>query len=94
MVGPSPNQFQELNMNDNPVFEDLLTFITLLCDKDIVDGNFIGEVAKRSVQKNENTARLLRYNNHIRYMRNYIAVFQSFHCPKCDTFFNRFFNLE
>ena len=38
--------------------------------------------------------RLLRYNNHICYVNNINAVFQSFRCPNCDTFFNRTFNLE
>ena len=38
--------------------------------------------------------RLLRYNNHICYVNNINAVFQSFRCPNCDNFFNRRFNLE
>ena len=38
--------------------------------------------------------RLLRYNNHICYMNNLNAVFQSFRCPNCYTFFNRTFSLE
>ena len=38
--------------------------------------------------------RLLRYNNHICYVNNVNAVFQSFRCPNCDTFFNKTFNLE
>ena len=37
---------------------------------------------------------LLRYINHICYVNNINAVFQSFRCPICDTFFNRSFNLE
>ena len=52
-------------MNDIPIVEDLLTLNILLCDIDIVDGNIVGELARRSVQKYENTVRLLRYNNHI-----------------------------
>ena len=43
----------------------LLTLNILLFDKDIVDGNILGENSRRSVQKHENTVRLLRYNNHI-----------------------------
>ena len=66
----------------------------MLYDIDIVNGNIIGELARRSVQKYENTLRLLRYNNHICYVNNINAVFQSFCCPNCDTFFNRTFNLE
>ena len=81
-------------MNDIPIVEDLLTLNIPLYDIDIVDGNIIGELARRSVLKYENTVRLLRYNNHISYVNNINAVFQSFRCPICDNFFSRTFNLE
>ena len=38
--------------------------------------------------------RLLRYNNHICYINNINAVFQTFRCPNCDNFFKRTFSLE
>ena len=91
MDGLSPNQFQGGHMNDIPTVEDLLTLNILLYDIDIVDGNLVGELARPSVQKYENTVRLLRYNKHIRYVNNINAVFQSFCCPNCDTFFIRTF---
>ena len=94
MDGLSPNQFQGVHMNDIPTVEDLLTLNVLLCDLDIVDGNIIGELIRRSVQEYKNTVRLLRYNNHICYVNNFNAVFQFFRCPNCDTFFNRTINLE
>ena len=81
-------------MNDILFVEDLLTLNIVLYGIDIVDGNVIGELAKRSVQKDENTVRLLRYNNHICYVNNINAVFQSFRRPNCDNSFNRTFNLE
>ena len=95
--GMSPNQFHGVHMNDTPNVEDLLTLNILLYDIDIgdvVDGIIVGELARRSVQKYENTVRLLRYNNHKCYVNNINAVFQSFRCPNCDTFFSRTFNLE
>ena len=94
MDGLSPNQFHQVHMNDIPTVEDQLTLNILLYDIDIVDGNIIGELARRSVQKYDNTARLLRYNNRICYVSNINAVFQSFRWPKCDTFFSKAFNLE
>ena len=94
MDGLSANHFKGVHINDNPFVEDLLTVNILLYDINIVDGNIIGELARRSVQKYDNTVRLLRYNNHMFYLSNIIAVFQSFRCPNCDTFFNRTFNLE
>ena len=63
--GLSADQFQTVLMNDIPFVEDLLTLNILLYDMDIEDGNIIGELARRSVQKYENTVRLLRYKNHI-----------------------------
>ena len=94
MDGLSPNQFKWVHMNDIPIVEDLLTLKILLYDIDIVDGNIISELATQSVQKYENTVRLLRYNNQICYVSNINAVFESFRCPKCNTFFSRTFNLE
>ena len=90
----SPNQFQEVPMNDIPAVEDLLTLNILLYDTHIVDENLVGELSRRSVQKYENTVRLPSYNNHICYVNNNKAVFQSLRCPSFDTFFNRTFNLE
>ena len=94
MDGLSAHQFQGVHMNDIPIVEDLLTLNILLYDIDIVDGNIVGELARRSLQKYENTVRLLRYNNHICYVNNINAVLQSSRCPICDTFFNRTSNLE
>ena len=94
MDGLSADQFQDVHMNDIPIVEDLLTLNILLYDINIVDGNTIGELTRRSVQKYENTVRLLRYNNHICYVNHINAVCQTFRCPNCDTFFNRTFNLE
>ena len=51
MDGLSPNQFKGVDMNDIPIVEDLLTLNILLYDKDIVDGNIIGELARQSVEK-------------------------------------------
>ena len=93
MDGLSADQFQGVHMNDIPFVEDLLTLNILLYDVDIVDGNIVGELARRSVQKYENTVRLLRYNNHICYVNNTNAVFEYFRCPNCDIRFNRKFNL-
>ena len=94
MGGLSADQFQGVHMNDIPIVEDLLTLNILLYDIYIVDDNNIRELARRSVQKHENNVRLLRYNNHIQYVNNINATFQSFRCRNFDTFFKRTFNLE
>ena len=68
-------------MNDFPIVEDLLTLNILLYDIDIVDGNIMGELARRSVQKYDNTVRLLRYNNHICYVSNIMQSSNLFVAP-------------
>ena len=55
-------------MNKIPTFEDLLILKILQYDRDIVDGNIIGYLARRKVQKYDNIVRLLRHNNHICYV--------------------------
>ena len=81
-------------MNDSPVAEDLLFFTFLLYEIDFVHGSIIGELARRNLQKYENTVRLLRFNNRICYVSNIKAVSKSFRCCKCDTFLIGTFNLE
>ena len=94
MDGLSADQFRGVHINDIPNVEDLLTLNILLYDIVIVDGNIIGELVRRSLQKYNTTVRLLRYNNHICNVSNINAVFQDFRCPNSDTFFNRSSNLE
>ena len=94
MDGLSSDQFQGVHLNYIPTVEDLLTLNILLYDIDIVEGNIIGELARRILQKYESTVQLLGYNNHICYVNIINRVWQCFRCPNCDTFFNRTFNFE
>ena len=57
--GLSANQFQGGYMTAIPTVEHLPTLNVLLYDTDIVAGKIAGEPARRSVQKYENTVRLL-----------------------------------
>ena len=94
MVELSPNQFQGVQMKDIPTVEELLILNILLYDKNFVKENTVRELSRRSVQNYETTVRLLRYNNHIFYVNNINAIFQSFRCPDCDTLLKRTFNLQ
>ena len=82
----SAESVPEVHLNVNPVTEDQLTLNLLLYDTDIVYGIIIGELAERSVQKYENTVKLVRYNKHSCYMSKNYADFQSFRCPDCEIF--------
>ena len=72
--GCDPKQFRGVSMDNLPVVED---------------GDFVGELARRSIGKYENTVKLLRYNNHIIYVNNIDNFFKCFRCPTCDTFFHK-----
>ena len=85
MDGFSSSQFAGVHMNDISIVEDLLLLNILLYDIDFVEGNILGELVWRSVQKLENTVRQLRYNIHISYVSSINAVSQSFRCPNYDT---------
>ena len=76
-------------MTDIPNVEDLLQLNILLYDIDFVDGELIGQLCRRSIQKYEKSVKLIRYNNHICYVNNINALFKAFRCTTCDAFFSK-----
>ena len=56
---------------------------------DIEDGNFVGELARRSIEMYEKNINLMRYNNHICYVDDINTFFKRFRCPNCDTLIRR-----
>ena len=88
------SNFQGVHLNDIPKVEDLLQLNIFLYDIDIVNGELNGELCRRSIQKYQKSAKLLRYNNHICYVHNINALSKDFRCTTCDTFFSRIGNLE
>ena len=85
MSGISPSHFRGVHMKRTLSLEDLLLLQIFNYDCDFVDGIIMGALAQRSVQKHENTVRLLRYKNFICYAGNINAVFQSFRFPNCNS---------
>ena len=81
-------------MTDIPKVEEMLQLNIFLYDIDFVDGELIGELARRSIQKFEKSVKLLRYNNHICYVSDMNSFFKSFCCSSCDTIFSMTGNLE
>ena len=88
------SNFQGVHLNDIPKVEDLLQLNIFLYDIDFVDGELIGELCRRSIQKFENSVKLLRYNNHNCYVNNINALFKAFRCTTCNTLFSKTGNLE
>ena len=85
-----PSKFQGVHMTDISKVEEMLHLNIFLYDIDFVDGELIGELCRRSIQKYEKSVKLLRYNNHICYVNN----IKAFRCTTCDTFFSKTGNLE
>ena len=77
-----------------PKVEEMLQFNIILYDIDFVDGELIGELARRSIQKSEKSVKLLRYNNHICYVNDMNSFLKSFCCSKCNTIISKTGNLE
>ena len=69
--------------------EEMLQLNIFLDDIDFVDGELIGELPRRSIQKFEKSVKLLRYNNRICYVSNLKSFFKSFCCSTCDTIFSK-----
>ena len=89
-----PSKFQGVHMTDIPKVEEMLQLNIFLYDTDFVDGDLIGELARRSIQEFEKSVKLLRYNNHICYVSDMNSFFKSFRCSICDTIFSKTENLE
>ena len=89
-----PSKFQGVDMTEMPKVEEMLHLDICLYDIDFVDGELIGELCRRSIQKYEKSVKLLRYNNHFCYVNNINALFKAFQCTTCDTFFSKTGNLE
>ena len=89
-----PPKFQGVDMTDIPEMENSLQLNVFLYDIDFVDGELIGELRRRSIQKFEKSIKLLGYDNHICYVHNINVLFKAFRCTTCDTFFSNTGNLE
>ena len=76
---------------DHLVFvENAIKHNIFIYDIDIVDGDFVGELARRSVDMYEKNINFLRYNNNHTCYVDYINTFlKRFRCPRCDTFIEK-----
>ena len=81
-------------MTDIPKVEEMLQLNIFLYDIDFVDGELIGELARRSIQKFEKSVKHLHYNNHICYVSDMNSFFESFCCSTCDAIFSKTGKLE
>ena len=87
------SKFQGAHLNDIPKVEDLLQLNIFLHDMDFVDGELIGELCRRSIQKFEKSEAFTLQQSHL--LRQHCQrIVQSLRCTACDTFFSKMGNLE
>ena len=79
--GIDPAIFRSVCMEDISPVEGYVWADIFLYDFVIVDGYMIGELARRSVGKQSNTVRLIRYISHICYVFNVNALLIVYRCP-------------
>ena len=84
-TNPDPSKIQGVCMDDIPSVEDIVGINIFIYDIDLMDGAMVGELARRSIKKNEKNVQLIRYNSHICYVYNMNALFKVFLCSTCDT---------
>ena len=89
-----PSKFQGVHMTDFSKVEEMSHLNIFRYDIDFVDGELIGELCRKIIQKYEKSVKLLRHNNHIGYVNNIKALFKAFRCTTFDTFFSKTGNLE
>ena len=89
-----PSKFQGVRMTDILKVEEMLQLNIFPYDIDFLDGELIGELARRNIQKFEKSVKLLRYNNHICYVSDMNSLFKSFCCSTCDTIISETRKLE
>ena len=85
--GYDPKSFREVSVGDLPVVEEIVQRNTFIYDFDIHEGEYLGELARRSLERFDKTVKLQRFNNHIIHTNDIDSFFKSFWCPSCDTFF-------
>ena len=83
-----PENFMGVSLDQIPVIENLVEKNIFIYDFTIEDGEIVGELIRRSIERYEENIKLLRYNNHICYVNDINKFFKKFRCPSCDVFFN------
>ena len=92
--GYDPKNFRGVSVEDLPVVEEIVQRNIFKYDFDIQEGEYVGELARRSIGRFDKTVKLMRFNNHIIHTNDIDSFFKCFRCPSCDTFFNKTDNVN
>ena len=88
------SKFHCVHMTDVPKVEEMLQLKIFPNDIDFVDGELIGELARRSIQKFKKSVKFLCFNNQNCYVSDMNSFYKTFRCSTCDTIFSNTGNLE
>ena len=84
--GKDPENFRGVSVEDLPVVEEIVQMNISIYDFDIQEGEYVGELTRRSIGRFNKTVKLLRFNNHIIHTNDFHSFFK---CPCCGTVFKR-----
>ena len=87
--GYEPKIFRGVSVEDLPVVEEIVQRNIFIYDFDIQEGEYVGELARRSTGRFDKTVKLLRFNNQIIHTNDNDSFFKCFRCPSCDIFLNK-----
>ena len=76
--GYDPQSFRGVSVEDLPVVEEIGQRNIFIYNFDIQEGEYIGELARRSIGRFDKTVKLLRFNNHIIQTNDINSLFMSF----------------
>ena len=79
--GYDPKSFLGVSVEDLPVVEEIVQRNIFIYDFDIQEGEYVGELARRSIGRFDKTVKLLRFNNHIIHTNDTDSFFKCFRCP-------------
>ena len=87
--GYDPDTFRGVSVEDFTVVEEIVQINIFIYDFDIQEGEYVGELARRSIGRFDKTFKILRFNNHIIHTNDIDSFFQCFWCPSCDSYYPR-----
>ena len=87
--GQDATNFKGVSIDHLVFVENAIKHNIFIYNIEIVDGDFVGELAMRSIEMYEKYNYLLRYNNHICYVDDINTFFERYRCPSCDTFIQK-----
>ena len=92
--GYDSENFCGVSIDDLPLEKEKYERNIFIYDFDFQEGEYDGELARRSIGKFEKTVKLLRFNNHIIHTNGFDSFFWVFGFPSCYCLINRSNNIN